>query len=89
MISDRPMKSMPRFFLFFSQGGSSTTMEMTKTANMPTGTLMKKTQRQVAWSVMMPPSVGPSTGATMVAMAVTPKAAARLAGGKVSRMIDC
>ena len=56
---------------------------------MPTGTLMKKIQRQVDWSVMKPPSVGPRTGATTVATAVTPNAAARLAGGNVSRMIDC
>ena len=31
---------------------------------------------------MKPPSVGPSTGATIVAMAVTPNAAPRRAGGK-------
>ena len=43
---------MPRFFLFRSQGGSSTTMETTKTAIAPTGTLMKKIQRQLASSVM-------------------------------------
>ena len=44
----------------------------------PTGTLRKKIQRHETWSVMKPPSVGPSTGATMVAIAVTPKAAPRL-----------
>ena len=38
---------------------------------------------------MTPPRVGPSTGATIVAIAVTPKAAPRFSGGKVSRMIAC
>ena len=38
---------------------------------------------------MKPPSVGPSTGATTIAIAATPKAAPRLAGGNESRMIDC
>ncbi len=50
---------------------------------------MKKIQRQLELSVMIPPSVGPRIGATIVAMAVTPNAAPRLAGGKVSRMIAC
>ena len=40
--------------------------------------LTKKIQRQLHVSVMQPPSVGPSTGATTVAIAVTPKAAPRL-----------
>ena len=35
---------------------------------MPTGMLMKKIQRQVKWSVMKPPSVGPIAGASTTAM---------------------
>ena len=34
----------------------------------PTGTLMKKTQRQAKLSVIQPPSVGPIAGATTTAM---------------------
>jgi hypothetical protein len=55
----------------------------------PTGTLMRNTQRQLKLSVIQPPSVGPSTGATTVATAVSENAVPRCAGGNVSRMIDC
>src|ERR1700743_804290 len=80
---------MPRLRRFATHGGSCTRIETRKQAMAPTGMLMKKIQRQVEWSVMMPPRVGPSTGATMVAIAVMPKAAPRLAGGNVSRVMDC
>ena len=38
---------------------------------MPTGTLMKKTQRQEKLSVMKPPSVGPMAGASTTAIPYT------------------
>jgi hypothetical protein len=39
--------------------------------------------------VIHPPIVGPNTGATTVATAVSENARPRCAGGKVSRMMDC
>ncbi len=39
--------------------------------------------------MIQPPSVGPMMGAKITAMATTPNALPRIAGGKVSRMIDC
>ena len=42
----------------------------------PNGTFTRNTQRQLKLSVISPPKVGPSTGATMVAIAVNEKAAA-------------
>src|ERR1700731_1437463 len=71
------------------QGGSSTRTQTKNTAINPTGKLAKKIQRQLNVSVRYPPNVGPSTGATIVAIAVTPNAAARFSGGNVSRMIAC
>src|SRR6202161_4727920 len=55
----------------------------------PTGTLMRNTQRQLKLSVIQPPMVGPSTGATTVAIADTANALLRCEGSNVSRMIDC
>src|SRR3984893_519137 len=71
------------------QGGSSTRTETKNTAISPTGKLMKKIQRQSQVSVMKPPNVGPSTGATTVAIAVTPNAHPRFSDVNVSRTIDC
>src|SRR5580700_8326964 len=56
---------------------------------MPTGMLMKKIQRQDELSVIHPPRVGPRAGAQTIAMLQSPKAAARLAGGKASTSMDC
>ena len=42
--------------------------ELRKSETMPTGTLMKKIQRQLELSVMKPPSVGPMAGASTTAM---------------------
>ena len=56
---------------------------------MPTGTLMRNTQCQLEYSVMKPPSVGPSTGPTTTTTAKAANAMPRLAGGKVSARIDC
>ncbi len=40
--------------------------QMPEKASTPTGTLMKKTQRQLKLSVSQPPSVGPRIGPTMM-----------------------
>ncbi len=49
-------------------GGSLTIREVSVSEIMPTGTLMKKIHRQLKWSVMKPPSVGPMAGASTTAM---------------------
>ena len=49
-------------------GGSLTSRWRSNSESRPTGTLMKKTQRQVKLSVMKPPSVGPIAGASTTAM---------------------
>src|ERR1700689_3946580 len=74
---------------FLTQGGSSTKLMTANAVKRPTGMLMKNTHRQLKLSVIPPPTVGPSPGATTVAMAVREKARPRCAGGNVSRMIDC
>ena len=51
-----------------SSGGSCTMAWTAKASRMPTGTLMRKTQRQLALSVIQPPSVGPIAGAKTTAM---------------------
>src|ERR1019366_9598888 len=58
-ISDRPMESilMPAPLNFLSHGGSSTTVEVKNNESNPTGTLIRKIQRQLQLSVIQPPSV--------------------------------
>src|SRR5580704_5501336 len=70
-------------------GGSLISREVSSREMMPTGTLMKKIQRQLYVSVIHPPSVGPSAGATTTAMPYTANAIPRLAGGNVSASMDC
>src|SRR5208337_4196773 len=74
---------------FLSHGGSSTTVEVRKSERSPTGTFMKKIQRQSKLSVIQPPSVGPIAGATTTAMPYTAKARTRFSGGNVSARIAC
>ena len=50
---------------------------------------MKKIHGQEYVSVMYPPSVGPSTGATTVAIVVSANAWPRFSGGKVSTTMAC
>lgn len=56
---------------------------------MPTGTLMKNTQRQEKLSVMNPPSVGPMAGARTTAIPYVANAIPRFCGGNVSARIAC
>ena len=56
---------------------------------MPTGTLIRNTQRQDQVSVSQPPSIGPRIGAKMMPTATTENARPRCDGSNVSRMMDC
>ena len=49
-------------------GGSVTMRFVRRSDSMPTGTLMRNTQRQLKLSVMNPPSVGPMAGARTTAI---------------------
>jgi len=49
-------------------GGSTSTIHESRSDSRQTGTLIKKIQRQEKLSVMRPPSVGPSVGATTTAI---------------------
>src|SRR5260370_34952014 len=55
----------------------------------PTGTLMKKIQRQEKLSVIQPPSHGPIVGATTTAIPYTAKAIPRFSRENVSFKIAC
>src|SRR5260370_8088587 len=55
----------------------------------PTGTLMKKIQRQEKLSVIQPPSHGPMVGATTTAIPYTAKAMPRFSSENVSFKIAC
>ncbi len=65
-------------------GGSSTIVWTRKSDSSPTGTLMRKIQCQENWSVIQPPSSGPSIGARITVKPYTDIALPREAGGKVS-----
>src|SRR5271169_6268879 len=62
---------------------------VSESERIPTGTLMKKIQRQSKLSVIQPPRVGPTAGATTTAMPYTENAKPRFSGGKVSARIAC
>ena len=91
----KPARSTERPFFsrflrsFTSTFGSSTKSWVRKTEMMPTGTLMRKIQCQLALSVIQPPIEGPNTGPQTVTKPNAPNAAPRLSGGKVSASIDC
>src|SRR5271156_2412973 len=56
---------------------------------MPTGTLMKKIQRQVVLSEIQPPRIGPQIGATSVVMDQIASARPRRKGGKIDSSSAC
>src|SRR4029077_19058504 len=73
-----------------SSTSGSTTSHCTRASEMrPIGTLMKKIQRQEELSVIQPPIVGPTVGATMTAMPYSANACGRSSGGNVSASIAC
>src|SRR5579864_508135 len=80
---------MPDFFSSFNQGGSSTSREVRNSDKIPTGMLMKKIQCQLKLSVIHPPSVGPTAGATTTAMPYSEKAMPRRSMEKVSARMAC
>ena len=51
-----------------NSGGSESKRLVRISEMMPMGMLMKKTQRQLQWSVIQPPSGGPIAGAVTMAM---------------------
>ncbi len=53
---------------FSRASGSPTKVPTRNSDRMPTGTLIRKIQCQPTWSVIQPPSVGPSTGPTTTTM---------------------
>ena len=57
-------------------------------ASTPTGTLMKKTQLQLIFSVMMPPTSGPIASASAETPAQMPIAVPRWRGGNETVMIE-
>ena len=69
--------------------GSRRTIAIAAVANTPTGTLIRKHQRQETLSASHPPSVGPTTGATTTATPNRAKPWPRFSGGKASARIDC
>src|SRR5271163_4893807 len=56
---------------------------------MPTGTLMKKIQRQVVLSLIQPPRIGPQIGATSVVIDQIASASPRRNGGKIDSSSAC
>src|SRR5579872_3544238 len=56
---------------------------------MPTGTLMKKIQRQVVLSEIQPPRIGPQIGATSVVIDQIASARPRRKGGKIESSSAC
>src|SRR5277367_6452809 len=56
---------------------------------MPTGTLMKKIQRQVVLSEIQPPRIGPQIGATRVVIDQIVSASPRRQGGKIESSNAC
>src|SRR3984957_6563899 len=56
---------------------------------MPTGTLMKKIQRQVVLSLIQPPRIGPQIGATKVVIDQIANANPRRYGGKIDSSSAC
>ena len=54
----------------------------------PTGTLMKKIQCQLAWSLSRPPTSGPIASASAETPAQIPIAVPRCLGGNVAAMIE-
>ena len=70
-MSPRPHQSTERDACAWAHlrcGGSVTTRFERSSDAIPTGMLMKKTQRQEKLSVMKPPSVGPMAGASTTAI---------------------
>src|SRR5271154_2981541 len=55
----------------------------------PTGTLMKKIQRQVVLSEIQPPRIGPQIGATSVVIDQIASASPRRNGGKIESSSAC
>src|SRR5476649_567499 len=55
----------------------------------PTGTLMKKIQRQVVLSLIQPPRIGPQIGATSVVIDQIASARPRRNGGKIDSSSAC
>src|ERR1700683_3146185 len=55
----------------------------------PTGTLMKKIQRQVVLSLIQPPRIGPQIGATSVVIDQIASAKPRRNGGKIDSSSAC
>ena len=67
---------------------SSIRRKLATIPTIPTGTLTKKIQCQLAWSVRRPPTSGPMASARAETPAQMPIAVPRSRGGKVAAMID-